>query len=210
MAMVKDLVDMSIARAKAVAIQDELDDINERIADLVLKAPQDGTLIAANFKQFLGQYVRRGDVVGRVADLKQLRVTALVSQSQSAAALSKKIQGIELRTVGNIEKVHQSELIMAFDSGRSYLPHPALSKNAGGQIAMDPQDPKGQKTLRPQFEMWLKLPAEMQESLEPGKLAAAPALLGERVYVRLTLGKRPLFFQWLTFARQMIRDRLHF
>jgi putative peptide zinc metalloprotease protein len=210
MAMVKDLVDMSIARAKAVAIQDELDDINDRIADLVLKAPQDGTLIAADFKQFLGQYVRRGDVVGRVADLKQLRVTALVSQSQSAAALSKKIQAIELRTVGNIEKVHQSELIMAFDSGRSYLPHPALSKNAGGQIAMDPQDPKGQKTLRPQFEMWLKLPAEMQENLEPGKLAAAPALLGERVYVRLTLGKRPLFFQWLTFARQMIRDRLHF
>tara|TARA_Y100000589_G_scaffold328076_1_gene371396 strand:+ start:216 stop:2333 length:2118 start_codon:yes stop_codon:yes gene_type:complete len=209
MAMVKDLVEMNIAKTKKKVIQEELDDINDRIADLTLRSPQDGMLIAANFKQYLGQYVRRGDVVGRIADMSKLRVTALVSQSQSAAALNKQIRAVELRTVGNIEKVHQSQLIMAFDSGRNYLPHPALSKNAGGQIAMDPEDAKGQKTLRPQFEMWLKLPAEMQASMQAGKLVAAPALLGERVYVRMTLPKRPLLFQWMTTIRQMVRDRLH-
>lgn len=210
MAMIKDLTEMNIAKAKTHVVQEELDDINDRIADLVLKAPQDGTLIAANFKQILGQYVRRGDVVGRIADLSQLRVTALVSQSQSANALNKQIRAIELRTVGNIEKVHQSQLLKAFDSGRSYLPHPALSKNAGGQIAMDPQDSKGQKTLRPQFEMWLELPAQMQASMQDNQLIAAPALLGERIYIRMTLPKRPLLFQWMTLIRQMMRDRFGF
>ena len=75
---------------------------------------------------------------------------------------------------------------------------------------MDPQDPKGQKTLRPQFEMWLKLPDQMQASMQAGKFVAAPALLGERVYIRMTLPKRPLLYQWMTTIRQLVRDRLHF
>ncbi len=210
MAMIKDLVDMKIANAKKGVILEELADIQDRIDNLTLTASQDGTLIAADFKQLQGQYVQRGQVIARIADLSQLRVTALVSQSQSAAAMSKQIQKVELRTVGNVEKVHESNLLMAFDSGRSYLPHPALSKNAGGQIAMDPEDPKGQKTLRPQFELWLELPQEMQPAMQQGQLIAAPALLGERVYVRMTLPKRPLLYQWMTSIRQLVRDRLQF
>ncbi|MBL4701410.1 MAG: efflux RND transporter periplasmic adaptor subunit [Phycisphaeraceae bacterium] len=211
MARVKDLVEMKIATAKIIAVQNELDDLNDRFASLTLKAPQTGTLIAADFKQLLGQYARRGDVIGRVADLNQLRVTALVSQSQSAVALSKKIRAVELRTVGNINHVYKSRVLKAFDSGRNYLPHPALSKNAGGLIAMDSQDPKGQRTLRPQFEMWLELPTGMQNPMqETPTIDPVTALLGERVYVRITLDKRPLLWQWVTYGRQMIRDRLQF
>ena len=75
---------------------------------------------------------------------------------------------------------------------------------------MDPEDPKGQKTLRPQFELWLELPEEMQPAMQQGQLIAAPALLGERVYVRMTLPKRPLLYQWMTSIRQLVRDRLQF
>ncbi len=197
--LVEDPVATRITKAQAQAIHEELNDLEHRIDSLILRSPQTGILIGQALNELQGQYLTRGQVIARVVDLKQLRITALVSQSQSAAAFFKNIRQVECRLAGNLPVTFESELLKAFDSGRNYLPHPALGQHGGGQIAMDAQDSQGRRTLRPQFEMWLKLPEQT---------ATSRALLGQRVYIRFTLPKRPLLWQWITKAKQVIQDRL--
>ncbi|MCC6579219.1 MAG: PqqD family peptide modification chaperone [Phycisphaeraceae bacterium] len=200
-ALPTDPVAMRAAEAKAQSIAEELQDIDRRLSDLVLRSPQSGTLIGDPMQQLQGRFIKRGQVIAKVADLTDVRVTALVSQSQSADAFFSKIQKVELRSVSRRQVAMASHLIKAFDSGRTELPHPALGTSGGGTIAMDPSDPKGHRVLRPQFELWLHWPDTAADK-------DIPALLGQRVYVRFTLPPRPLLDQWLRRIRMVIRDRL--
>ncbi len=208
-ALTEDLVQMQGIQAQIIAIDEELHEVEQRIEDLVLRAPQDGTVISKIIMtQLLGQYITRGQVVAQIVDLDQLRVTALVDQARNSAMFDKQnnIEGVELRTAGFLGQTLPSHLIQAFPSGRSNLPHPALGYAGGGSIALNPDDPEGQTTMQPQFELWLELPHQRPEKANDNTAVAYP---GQRVYVRFTLEKRvPWINQWIRKLRQVFRERL--
>ena len=138
-------------------------------------------------------------------DTNDLRVTALVDQAQNALGFFDKVGGVELRTASRVPRVIPSEIMRIIDAGQTELPHPSLGYQGGGKIPTKPEDRNGETAVRPQFHVWLKLPASIDAdgNLEP---AGKP---GERVYVRFTLQeRRPLLFQWIHTARQVIRERL--
>ncbi len=192
--------DLAVAQAKHRALQQALDDANERIADLVVRSPLAGRLAGPPLAPLLGRYVKRGHVVAQVEDLRSLRVTALVDQAQNALGFFNSIRAVELRAPGDVGVDLPSRVLQTFDSGRTQLPHPALGALDGGPVATDPHDPKGMTALRPQFEIWLAVP--------PPRTAADPPFLpGERVYVRFTLAqRRPLLWQWIHRFRQIFRE----
>jgi len=205
-ALAQDVVMMQSTQAQIEVTAEELVETRKRLDNLVLRAPHRGTLVGGVMKQLLGQYLQRGQVVAQMIDLNKIRVTALVDQAQNAALFNNQnaIQKIELRTVGHLDQTLQSRLIQAFPSGRFTLPHPALGYAGGGSIAINPKDPKGQTTMRPQFELWLDLP-----NPAPGSRSLVTAYPGQRVYVRLTLERRlPLLTQWVHRLRQVFRERL--
>jgi hypothetical protein len=109
-----------------------------------------------------------------------------------------------VRTAGDIKRVVESKRMTFFNSGRNDLPHPALGYHGGGIIPTDQRDPHGQKSLTPQFEVWLDLPLHQMATQIHGQMPAFP---GQRVYVRFTLPPRPLAVQWIHALRQMFRDR---
>ncbi len=208
--LVEDLVAMKGTQAQIEAVSQELDEVNQRLDALTLRAPQDGTLVGGVMQQLLGQYVKRGQVVAQVVDLSKLRVTALVDQAQNASMFDpdNPIEHVELRSAGQLDQTLTSRLIEAFPSGRSQLPHPALGHAGGGSIAVNPEDPHGQTTMRPQFELWLALPHRSTAADSP-QAYHPTAYPGQRVYVRFTLQRRvPLLTQWIHRLRQVFREQL--
>ncbi len=205
-ALVEDLVAMKSTQAQIVVLTEELSELQDRLDNLVLRTPQAGTIVGGLIKQLTGQYITRGQIVAQVVDLGSMRVTALVDQAQNARLFDamNPVETVELRTAGCLDQTLPSRLVKAFPSGRSQLPHPALGYGGGGDIAVDPEDPQGQTTMRPQFELWLELPGQRPES--NNSIIAYP---GQRVYVRLTLERRvPYLTQWIHRIRQLFRERL--
>lgn len=201
----EDYLNMKMTEQHIALRSEQLADLRRQLDDLELRSPQTGVLAAPLLKPLKGQWVQKGQVVGRILDLDTLRVTALVDQSDSAAAFYHQIDQVELRTVGNVKDKIPSQIIEKFDSGRWWLPHPALGYPGGGTIATDPTDPHGRTAARPQFELWLSLPRWTQEN-DPRQHFAYP---GQRVFVRFTLERhRSLAMQWIHRLRQLVRDRL--
>ncbi|MCE9591964.1 MAG: efflux RND transporter periplasmic adaptor subunit [Planctomycetes bacterium] len=197
----KQPIESSRNQVKIETIREQIAELDKRLAELTLRAPCDGVVVGAIRPSLEGQFFRRGQPLGQIEDLTDLRVTAMVDQEQNAAPFFSPIQTVELRTASRIDRVIESKLIKAFDSGRSQLPHPSLSVQGGGTIATDPEDRKGATTQQPQFELWLELP--------PGVQDAPLCYPGERVNIRFTLETRtPLAIQWYRRIRQIVRERL--
>jgi putative peptide zinc metalloprotease protein len=78
------------------------------------------------------------------------------------------------------------------------LPSPALGSAGGGQVPMDPKDPKGQKAMRKVFQVDLQLPVEL-----------GLVNVGGRVYVRFDHGWEPLMIQWYRQGRQLFLSRFN-
>ncbi len=207
MALTKDPLEIQIANAKIKAVEDQLADVKRRINDLTLRAPQAGVLVGGILKQWEGRYLQRGEAIASIENTENLRVTSLIDQAQNDMVSSDKKPYVELRTAGRIRTVIPSKIALIIDAGQTELPHPSMGFQGGGKIATKPEDRQGQTALRPQFTAWLNFPTTVNVD---GKQVRSGEP-GERVYVRFTLqDKRPLLFQWIRLARQLIRDRLGF
>ena len=199
-------IDLKKTRSQLIAINDEIEEIEEQLEELVLRSPIDGTLVGPMMAQFQGQFLGRGQVVGRVVDLQSMRVTALVDQAQNAALYDPDngVGRVELRAAGHLSEALPSQLLHLIPAGQAELPHTSLGYAGGGGIAVDTKDPQGLRATQPQFELWLDL-REPQRVLGDTQ-AFFP---GQRVYVRMTLeNPRPLLAQWIHRLRQVIRQRV--
>ena len=184
----------------------KLNYLKQRIDDLTIRSPRDGIIVGAELRQLKGRYFKRGQVVATVVDPQQVRVTALVGQSQNAPLFNgQQIEKVQLRTAGNPGQVLDSTVRRIFDAADKQLPHPGLGYPGGGPIATDPADPNGRTMLRPHFELWLDLPEPDSER----ESLALKALPGHRVYIRFTLKQRTaLLYQWVHRLNRVIRARI--
>lgn len=199
--LAKEPIEAQRNQVRIESLREQLADVDKRIAELTLQATCDGVVTGRLYRTLEGQYIRRGQLLGQVQSLNELRVTAMVDQPHNASAFFDKIDRVELRTASDISRVIDSRIIKVLDSGRKQLPHPSLSAAGGGTIATDPEDRHGTTPLQPQFEVWLELPPA-----KDNKLVGYP---GERVYIRATLKTQtPFAMQWFHRLRQIVRDRL--
>jgi putative peptide zinc metalloprotease protein len=76
------------------------------------------------------------------------------------------------------------------------LVHQSLGHAGGEEIAIDPRDRRGLKSLIPEF--------EVQVTLENPGRAYLP---GQRAYVRFTVEAQPLIWQWGRRFQQLIQTR---
>jgi len=78
------------------------------------------------------------------------------------------------------------------------LPTTALGSEGGGQIVVDPRDPKGVTAVQKVFQVDVELPA-----------AAGRLNVGGRAYVRFDHGWQPLAVQWYLALRQLFLARFN-
>lgn len=219
-ALVDDQVEYQVALEQITTIKDALVDVDKRLNDLIVRAPHEGVLVASDLDPLLGQFVKRGQEIAMVANMDDLRVTALVNQAQNDMGFAEPVRRVEMRTIGDRRHVlvvddEAITRVKRFESGRSVLPHPSLGQQGGGLIPTSPQDQSGQETLHPYFHVWIPLdaarpefPSDVDHKYHP-ITSLSHAKPGQRVYVRFTLEReRPLAYQWGHKLQQLILDRI--
>jgi putative peptide zinc metalloprotease protein len=190
-----DLNGLMKDQADEAAWQEKLGDAQERLDALVVKAPFTGKLVAPTLTELDGAYLQRGQEFGRVAVLQQLVVKGDIDQKD--AELIRKSPPIqsdtEIRLAGLLSTTLKGGAITLPPAAVTDLADPALGTLGGGEILVDPRDPKQTKSEIPEFETRVKLD-------NSGGLYYA----GQRAYVRFTLDRKPLIWQWTRRFMQLI------
>ncbi|MGD0767523.1 MAG: hypothetical protein ABSB42_04785 [Tepidisphaeraceae bacterium] len=175
---IKDSEDLKV-------IQDELKDAERQESELTIASPFAGRLVAPNLHELAGTYVQRGQEIGRVAVLDKLVIKGDIEQTDFE--LIHRIEGVkvEVRLAGMLGHVIPGGKLRLPPAGVMELVHPALGARGSGNIPVDPRDPNGVRTQIPTFEAWVTLDNEGRE-----------IYAGQRAYVRLTVGRQSLAWQW--------------
>jgi putative peptide zinc metalloprotease protein len=162
-------------------------DDQRRSADLTITAPFAGRLIAPNLHELPNTYVQRGQEIGRVAVLDKLVIKGDIDQKDFELIRPVPFDRVkvEVRLAGMLDQTISGGALTLPPAAVTELVHPSLGSTGGEDIQVDPHDPNGVRTQMPTFEAWVKLDNQDQQILP-----------GQRAYVRLTLDRETLFWQW--------------
>jgi putative peptide zinc metalloprotease protein len=172
----------------------QLADSEADVAELTIRSPIDGRLIAPGIEQQQGRYIPVGAEVATVATMEKLVTRAALEQQEAQLAALKYDPAPEVRVAGQLSRVITGYGTKLIDGAQKELPHASLGNGGGGTIATDPHDPKGTKPAMDQF--------EIQVTLDNPDQLLVP---GQRAYLRFTLDKRPLVWQWTRRIYQLIQ-----
>lgn len=174
---------IGIAPAKAALLGEEvrreqaaLASLEEEAGRLVLRAEVAGILLLTRPDDLPGRYFKRGEVLGHIDTAEPPRVRVVLPQWQSAA-----VRGFEVRLPQQPGVSYTAALRRSVPAAARELPSPALGTAAGGEIPLDPHDPKGLQALQTLFEHELQLGQDMPYRQ-----------IGARVLVRLEHAPEPV------------------
>ncbi len=193
---VENLAQMESDLQYRALLQKNLDRKLKDKADLTIRAPFAGEIVATRLDDLPGRYLRPGDEVCTVATLDQLMVRTLIDQNNAERARLGFDQSPEIRLagdLGNTIKGHDPKIINA----AQFEVPPALGGPAG--IPTDPRKPN--QSLVPLQEVRIGI------DNNPGGQAHAYRT-GQRAHVRFKLDKkRPLIWQWSIRFWQVINQQ---
>ncbi len=168
------------------AIQQQYDELLRRKELLTIKAPIAGRVLQPKLHEMDGQFVHQGQEVLTVAQTNDLLVKANVDQKDAELAAQYHPTTAEVRLAGYLSDEPLKGTDLKFiDAAQDKLAHASLGQAGGGSVQVDPRDPSGEKPLVQQFELRLRI------DNPDGKI-----LPGQRSWVRCTLTKKPLIWQW--------------
>ncbi|HYO10057.1 MAG TPA: efflux RND transporter periplasmic adaptor subunit [Tepidisphaeraceae bacterium] len=182
----------------------QLTEARRQQAELVVRAPIDGQVIAPELKFLPGKFVPRGTELLRVETNDKLVVRTVVEQRE--VALARRLQSND----GTLKLAKDPEIRLVSDQGTTLkggqarlirgatqrLPSRSLTVAGGGDIVSDPRDQQGEFAQTPQHEMKVALP-------NPGNVFTS----GQRAWVRLTVDKKPLIWTWANRFYQLIEAK---
>jgi putative peptide zinc metalloprotease protein len=185
-------------------LREKLADIDDRISKLVVRAPQDGTVVGGDPERVLGAYVKRGDRVCEIVDEGTLRIAAVLDNRDGAWITANNYK-VRLHSIsyredehGAADRVIEGGRVRPQPSGQQILPNPALGFQGGGKIETDPRDEQGRMAKKHYYTVYIE-PAGDAEWVGPP---------GERVKVRFRLPSQPLLGQWVDRLWWTIQDKV--
>ena len=189
------LIRLARATDQNALIQSEADlqDALQRQEYLKVKAPFTGRLVAPKLPELDGTFLPRGTEIGSVAVLDRLIVKGDIEQKDGE--LVKGVKGVdaEIRLAGMLDQTVKGGTVTVFPAAVTELAHPSLGQLGGGDILVDPRDPNGTRSATPEFEARVRLDNSGEQFYA-----------GQRAYVRLTLDRKPLIWQWTRRIEQLI------
>lgn len=195
--LVDDLVKAKMLEEEQRYLEERLARARERLADLVIRSKVEGTFVLPKADDLPGRFVKRGDVLAHVVDLNTITVRTIVDQND-IDLIRHDIHGVEVRLAERLADPMTALVKRLVPAASVDLPSPALGSEGGGQVPLDPHDPKGQKSIKKLFQVDLELPAQH------GILN-----VGGRVYVRFDHGWGSLVSQWYRQGRQLFLTRFN-
>jgi putative peptide zinc metalloprotease protein len=191
-------------RTKAAIIEEETkyvtqerDRIRERVERLVVRSKQSGTFVTPRAEDFPGKYVRQGDLMGQVLDLRTVTVRTVVPQGE-IDLVRYQLESVDVRLAERLPATQPAALVRLVPAATKQLPSAALGSQGGGQVPLEPSDEKGLTAMGRFFQADLTLANSM------GLMDA-----GGRAYVRFNHGWMPLSAQWTRQLRQLFLARFN-
>jgi len=177
-------------RTKAQIIHDQLISeqanlalVRERVAELVVRAKTNGVFVAQQMDDMVGRYYRKGDLLGYVIGKAQPLARVVVSQ-EAIDKVRLATDRVRVRRVDQPQRAWEGKVLREVPAGGEYLPSSALAVEGGGEIAIDPRDTKGPKTLERIFQIDVELDDKSHVNH-----------FGQRVFVRFEHQMEPLSIQ---------------
>lgn len=198
--LVQDRASAAMAQEQLQTERAALAALAQREQSLTVRADAAGVFMLPQSQDLEGRYFRQGDMLGYVLDQPQLVVRVVVAQ-QEADAVRHATTGVQLRLSHQSDVVLEGHIAREVPSGAEYLPSRALSAEGGGQLATDPRDAKGARTLERTF--------QFDVAVHPGVSAAHALYFGQRVRVRFAHPPEPLALQWYRSVRGLFLSHFH-
>ncbi|WP_456654696.1 hypothetical protein [Bradyrhizobium sp. JR3.5] len=171
--------------------------VRERAAELVTRARSDGVFIVPQMVDMPGRFYRRGELLGYVVG-KTAPLARVVVPQEAVDRVRLTTDHIEVRPVDRPRLNLEGHVLRAVPAAGEYLPSAALGVEGGGDIAVDPRDTKGPKTLQRTFQFDIAL-----DGLE------AVDHFGQHVFVRFDHRMEPLSVQWYRSVRLLLLTNFH-
>lgn len=169
----------------------ELAQADEQLARLSVRGGAQGRLVLARPGDLPGSYAARGAMVGYILGDAPANVRVVLDE-QDVLRVRNRIQRVEVRLADAPGDALAATVTRQAPGGVRALPSAALGQGRGGDIAVDPADREGLRTLAPVFLFDVALPRQ-------------PAgRIGARAWVRFDLGHEPLGWQWGRGLRQLL------
>jgi putative peptide zinc metalloprotease protein len=166
----------------------------DRAASRVLTSHVDGMFMAARPNDAPGRFYRQGELIGYVVAESTGTVITVVNQDD-IGLLKTRTRSVQVRLSSHPSDVYAARITRMTPAGDFQLPSAMLGTQAGGKVAVAPDDPKGQRALARVFRVELTLDRPFER-------------LGGRAYVRFDLGREALALRAYRSVRQLFLRRL--
>jgi putative peptide zinc metalloprotease protein len=184
-----------IKKEEMMAVRAQLQRMEEREEQLVVRSPVDGILVLPQSQDLDDRYLKKGQLLGYVVNYP-LRTVRVVVPQDRIGLIKELTRGVQVRLAERISQVYNAQVKRDVPAATEKLPSMALGLPGGGEVAVDPEDDKGTKAFKSVFQLDLEIPEE-----------AGIRNIGERVYVRFDHGRVPLAEQWYRTIRQLLLKR---
>ena len=183
------------------AIEEKITQLLQQQKALVVLAPIEGIWSASELEASRGQWIGRGAGLGTVVDDRSWRFVAVLPQVSTHLFEAGVLQTeVRIRGQQEFNLLSAKTEVMPFEQGQ--LPSPALGMAGGGDIAVQPSDPKGLAAAEPFFRIHAQLPAA-----GPGQAQDMRRLHGRLGTMRIPLPDSPLLVQWERGLRQFLQRK---
>jgi putative peptide zinc metalloprotease protein len=182
---------------KIELVKGDLRQSEDKRKKLIVRSPAPGKFILLDAPNLPGRFVKQGELLGYIIADHRPTVRAVVSQAD-IGLVRERITGVAVRLAEQPSKALKATMERIVPSADLNLPSAALGIDGGGNIPVDPTDPKGLRALRAIFQIDISLPEQV---VNPH--------IGGRVYVRLDHGRMPLMMQWYRGLRQLFIQKFY-
>ena len=180
-------------KTRVIALEAELEDIESQIHALQVTSAIKGVVCLPLVNDLPGRYVRRGEVIGYIADLNQVTARVVVNQSD-INRVRRQSRQIKVKLSSRPAETYTADLIRELPHTPAKLTSKLLGSGAGGDIAVDARDEKGVQTISSIFQVEIALPVK----------SISGTHLGQRIYVRFIHEPEPLGNQMLSWLNQLM------
>ncbi|MHC4981778.1 MAG: hypothetical protein ACYTF6_01250, partial [Planctomycetota bacterium] len=192
-------VDAKMIAGSMASLDIEITNLKGRVRSLEVRTRLDGTWVAPDIDQIRGSYVLKGQRLGRVMGLENLRIRATADQQVGAMLIGRAYDRVDIRVKGRPESRIGGTIAYRPEVGQEELPSAALGFQAGGSIQTALDDPTGRKPQERVFPFIISPDDDEDVSLWPG----------QRVVVRFKLPNEPLLTQWWRSLSQLLQRKFH-
>ncbi len=181
-------------------MEQQLNQVEQQMAQLVITAPVTGRLISRAIHNSLGKLVKVGQPFAEIAAVEGLEIHCSIAQADADVYRKHIGDKAKIDLTGNPKLM--GTLTDVRPRGSDSLSNPCLAAKFGGPIAVqmtntvtDKQNPL--KTIDPRFEARLSIDPSVAESLVPGQLCRV-GLVNRQMSIAGMLDRwKNAFIEWM-------------